>query len=188
MNKSFLVLIILFSSLFSGFSQDTQDDNYSSSVFKKKWKDNFQNKIFYGGNLGLQFGTVTMIDISPMVGYKLTEKLYPGIGFTYQYMNVRDYLDSKFNIYGGRLFLRYYFFERFFAHAEYEYLFYRTNYYSSNGMDQQINLNNILLGGGIREQVSDNVWINLTVLWNINESVYSLETNPIIRGGLLFNL
>ena len=77
MKKSFLVLIILFSSLFSGFSQDTQDDNYSSSVFKKKWKDNFQNRIFYGGNLGLQFGTVTMIDISPMVGYKLTEKLYP---------------------------------------------------------------------------------------------------------------
>ena len=188
MKKTFLVLIIFSFCLFSSYSQDSQDDNFSSTVSNKKWKDNFQNRIFYGGNLGLQFGTVTMIDISPMIGYKLTDKLTPGIGFTYQYMNDRDYSDSKFNIYGGRIFLRYYFFEKYFSHAEYEHLSYRTDNYNSRGIEEQIGVDNILIGGGLRERVSDHIWINLTVLWNINESVYSLYSNPIIRGGFLFNL
>ncbi len=153
-----------------------------------KFSHILNDKLFYGGNLGLQFGTVTRIDISPMLGFKVTEKFTPGLGFIYQYMNDRNYPDSKLNVFGGRIFLRYYFFERFFTHAEYEYLTFKTNNFNPIGKEEQISLNNILLGGGIREKISEKTYVNLAILWNINESAYSLYSNPIIRGGVIFGL
>ena len=48
----------------------------------------------------------------------------------------------------------------------------------------RVNVNNILLGGGYRQWVTDNSFISLELLWNVNESVYSLYQNPIIRVGV----
>ena len=40
----------------------------------------FMDKLFLGGNFGLQFGTVTNIEFSPLVGYHITNRLAGGVG------------------------------------------------------------------------------------------------------------
>ncbi|MBE0663687.1 MAG: hypothetical protein IH597_14625 [Bacteroidales bacterium] len=46
---------------------------------------------FVGGNVGLQFGYVTLIDVSPMVGYMLTDRFALGTGLTYKYYRIREF-------------------------------------------------------------------------------------------------
>jgi len=150
---------------------------------KPKVKTPISNRIFVGGSLGLQFGTVTLIDISPLIGYWFTDRLAGGLGLTYQY-----YKDNRFipeystDIYGIRIFGRYYIFENIFGHAEYEWLNYKAYSYIEDF--SRINVSNILLGGGYRQWISAKSFMAIEILWNVNESIYSLYSNPIIRIGV----
>jgi long-subunit fatty acid transport protein len=188
---TFICVTLFFYSVVSVFAQDNNNEDNRIKYNYDNPSKPFKDRIFTGGNVGLQLGTVTMVDISPLIGYKLTEKLTTGVGFTYQYYN-DSYFAPPFtlNIWGGRIFVRYNILERLFAHVEYEFLTFKTDMFnmSSNEPAQQINLNNILIGGGYRERIGEDIYANVTVLWNINESAYSLYRNPIIRLGFVFGL
>ena len=54
-----------------------------SQVNKKK---DFWNRVSVGGNFGLQFGTVTAIDVSPEVMIRVVDQLHLGVGFSYDYL------------------------------------------------------------------------------------------------------
>lgn len=151
------------------------------------WID--QSRVFTGGGLGVQIGSVTLIDVSPHIGYFITERFALGIGGTYQYYRINnDYINYSTSIWGGRLFGRYYVLEELFAHAEYEYLNYEAalvdpfGYYS--GKIERVGVDNILVGAGYRQSIGGNSYVNLLVLWNLNETVYTLYENPIIRMGI----
>src|SRR5688572_11858407 len=82
-----------------------------------QYSENFSDRLFFGGNFGLQFGSYTYVDISPMVGYKITERLAAGVGATYIYYSVDDHvynLNYKTHIYGGSIFSRFRVTEQFF--------------------------------------------------------------------------
>ena len=86
--------------------------------------------MFFGGGLGLSFtSSNTYFLVSPLVGYKITEKLHAGVGFTYIYRSSKVVLSNgrqdKFNSsdYGATLFSRYFILENFFAHVEYDFSF-----------------------------------------------------------------
>jgi hypothetical protein len=146
----------------------------------------FRNSMFTGGSLGMQFGSVIMIDVSPQFGYYPLEHISLGVGFTYQYISDRRYSPRlDINVYGGRVFSRLYLpvFDNVFAHLEYEYMAYRTNLFSLTGDQEWINLNNFLAGAGYRQRIGGRSSINLMVLWNFNESPYNLYSNPVIRIG-----
>lgn len=77
---------------------------------KKKLED-FKDKPFIdrlrlGGSFGLSFGSVTNINLSPMAGYELAEKLVGGVGATIMYFRYK-YYDINTAYYGGRAFLMY---------------------------------------------------------------------------------
>jgi hypothetical protein len=59
---------------------------YKKVEEKKKladFKDRpFLERVRLGGSFGLSLGTVTNINLSPMAGYELTEKLVGGVGAT----------------------------------------------------------------------------------------------------------
>ena len=168
--------ILLICLLFPVFSFAQEEDNTA--------RKRFSERIFFGGNIGLQFGTVTFIDISPLVGYQLTEKFSAGIGATYQFYRYRDrFNDFSTNIYGGRVFSKYNILENIFAHAEYEVL-----NLEAFDLEKRLNVTSILLGGGYRQRLGGRTYLNLLVLWNINESAYSPYRNPIIRGGISIGL
>lgn len=144
-------------------------------------------KLFTGGNLGLQFGTVTVLEIAPIIGYRVTKRLALGAGLTYQYINDSRYLPPiSLNIYGGRIFTQFLFSENIYTHLEYEYLQYTADITYLG--PSTIQLNNYLAGVGYRQAISDNVAIDILLLWNFNDSPYNLYSNPIIRGGLQIGL
>ena len=149
-----------------------------------------KNRLFTGGNLGAQFGTSTFLDISPILGYYITDKFSAGIGAIYQYAGYKDRTFPAYNsntsIYGGKLFLRYNIIESIFAHAEYEALNLETEYFDPMNYRHstpRFFVHSILIGGGYRQPIGDYSSINLMVLYNINETIDSPYRNPIIRMG-----
>jgi hypothetical protein len=145
------------------------------------YKPTFKERIILGGNFGIQFGSITLIDVSPQVGYRISDRLIAGVGATYQYYD-DNYYHYSTNIFGGRTFLRYYVFRNFFAHAEYELLNYEP-YYTSPFESGRVNVNSYLVGGGYTQQIGGNSFIGFEILWNLNETQYTLYNNPIIRIG-----
>ena len=158
---------------------------------EEKEKVPFKDRIFIGGSLGLQFGSATYIDVSPLVGYNITKKLQAGIGFTYIYYKVKDpnysYNNYETSIYGGRLFSRYYILQNLFAHAEYEILNMEVPAeIGGTGNFNYIrdNITSVMVGGGYAQPIGSNAALLLMVLWNLTEEQYSPYVNPIFRIGI----
>jgi len=157
----------------------------------------FGSRIFTGGNLGLQFGNVTLVDISPIIGYRLTEDVDIGISLTYKYYNYKDYyyyvpnkqyFDFKTNIFGGGLFGRYYITEYIFAHAEIEYLDFTVDRYTAynNGLvinKENLGITSVFIGGGYKQEMGSNSFFTMMLLYNLNETSDSPYSNPVIRFG-----
>jgi len=170
------------------------------------------SRLLFEGIVGLQFGTITAIEVSPMIGYKVTNSFVAGIGFTYQYSNYPnfylnlengDLVDRKVNIFGGRLFGRYYFAEWFegllgglFLHGEYEHLVYSRNFTEDrNGKyvdiygipysigDQKVTVPGVLIGGGLQQSIGGRGYTSILILYNLNETKDTPYSNPIFRIG-----
>jgi len=178
---SCLLATLMCVALHTLYAQD--DTNQEPS---RNYQEPFKKTFFTGGNLGLQFGTVTMIDVSPQFGYYILENISAGIGVTYQYIADHRYTPkATMHVLGGRVFtnLHFPFFNSIFAHGEYEYMAYKTNVFSTTNLPEWITLSNVLAGIGYRQRVFGRSCITLMVLWNFNESPYVLYSNPVIRAG-----
>jgi hypothetical protein len=169
------IVLALFPILF--FTQSIKAQGERISSFR-------ESRWFVGGNLGLQFGTITILDISPYTGFKLTNRLSVGAGFTYQYLREGkgDYKYTS-NMFGGRIFSSYAIIPEVFAYAEYEVLNYEVaidiNRYARK------NVSSVLVGGGYRQMIGPNLYSDIMILWNLTESPDSRYTNPIYRIGMV---
>jgi hypothetical protein len=152
---------------------------------RHKPKTPFTDRLFTGGNLGFQFGTVTFAEISPLIGYRFTDKISAGVGVTYQYYHYKDtYYDLETNVYGGRIFGRYLFTNYLFAHLEYEYL----NLEAFDFQRRRVDVGSLLAGGGYIQHIGPRSAIVAMILYNFTESAYTPYSNPIIRIGLNIGL
>ncbi|QTN39359.1 hypothetical protein HZ996_09480 [Cryomorphaceae bacterium] len=143
----------------------------------------FVDKLRFGGNLGLTFGTVTSIEVSPLVGYQATERLMLGVGGTYLYYKDTRYTpDFTNSYYGGRTFGTFNITPQIFAWAEYEFL----NGELYNPIDQSFQrqwFDNFFVGGGLRQGP-----IMITALYNLSyQSQDGFYGSPwVIRVGAFF--
>ncbi len=161
----------------SGIAQD------STMIRKHPPKKSIFEKLYTGGNLGLQFGTSTYIEVSPLVGYRINDKISAGVGMTYQYYHFKDrYYDMQTNVYGGKVFGRYMLTDYLFGHVEYEYL----NLEAFDFYRRRVDVTSLLAGVGYMQRLGGNSAMVATVLYNFTESVYTPYSNPIIRVG--FNI
>lgn len=184
MMKQLLFIVAIFCSV-SLLAQG--DDSYvygdrgsSSGSSSSDWGffDPFDfQRLTIGGGLGLQVGTITLIEISPTIGYYMTRNVLFGVGGNYTYYSQRNFNTSW---YGGRVFAEY-FFQDFplFAHVESELM-------NVAGDNERVNILNLYVGGGFRQQLGGNSFAYLLGLWNLNESPESFVTqpNPVIRAGV----
>lgn len=156
---------------------------------EKKKKSDVFSRIDLGGYLGLQFGTVTVINIAPLASYRITEKIYAGLGLTYMFYKDNRYTPAfSLSSYGGSIFGGYYIWKELFAHIEYAPL-YIPDYYDYYAPITPIQnpgspwAHDVYIGGGYRQWVGGKAFVNLMVLFNINETEFSPYSNPIIRIG-----
>ena len=115
---------------------------------KKKGKFD-KEKLYLGGGLGLQFGSYTVIDISPIIGYRFNEQFSGGVGITYLYYSDNRF-DYQTSVYGGGPFLRYAFVENLFLHLEYQIL--NAEYYELGDYFRQ-DVHYMWVGGGFRQEL-----------------------------------
>lgn len=186
-----ILIIILLNLITTSIFAQTEEDPAVKDL-------QFNQRLVYGGGFGLQFGNVTLVDLSPTIGYRLTDQLTLGTGISYKYNHINDYTldqnsgrwyDYRSNIYGGSIWGRYYLLRNIFAHAEIEQLRINYNYTSvsstlptivSNGVD----VTSVLVGGGYRQPLGGHVFFNILILFNLNETDFSPYSNPIIRAGI----
>lgn len=170
-----------------------------------RWEEppSLRDRLFFGGNFGLSFGSTTTIIVSPLAGYYLTPRLAGGTGILYEYYksNYPGYVPYDTHIYGGSVFSRYMIIRNLgeavgigglgtgvFLQAEYEMLNLESQYFdlSHTNPSGRFNLHSILLGGGIYQPIGQRSGFMITVLWNLNESYNSIYSNPVIRLGFTF--
>ena len=105
------------------------------------------DRVVYGGTFGATVtGEYTEITASPEVGYMITDYYMAGLGPIYSYYKSTT-IES--NMYGGRLFNRFMFAERYFASAEYVGVQDNIRYLDSDEKETSWQ-NSALVGGGIR--------------------------------------
>ncbi|TAL62531.1 MAG: hypothetical protein EPN85_02510 [Bacteroidetes bacterium] len=162
------------------FSQDFNPPKPKKENEKKPFWS--WDRVYMGGGLGMQFGSVTLINVAPDIGYKITERYSAGVGIRYMYFSDRRYTPPfELNIYGGSIFNRFIVTDFFFLHGEYEVLNGPWNQYRA----KRFNIINVWVGGGLR-QVAGNASLNITALWNLNDEGYL--PNPQIRMGISVGL
>lgn len=65
----------------------------------------FGEKITFGGNIGGGFGDPAFADLSPTIGYRVSEKLELGLGPSYSYFRFKnDNFRGDDHLYGGRIY------------------------------------------------------------------------------------
>ncbi len=137
-------------------------------------EENFWDKVYVGGTFWMQFGNVTFIDVSPLVGYRFTDKFSAGPGIVYQYYKDKRYTpDYETNTYGGRLFARYTIFQQFFAQAQYENL--STEFFYRDGTRFREWVPGAFIGGGILQPLGRRGAIVISGMYNL---LYDEERSP----------
>jgi hypothetical protein len=181
-HKRFFILLVGFSLL--GSFSFAQSDSIPGNRPKPKNERPFIDRLFWGGNVGAWIGNPTFVDLSPLIGYKVTEKFSVGVGAIYNYYSYR-YNNFKYeaHFYGGRIMGRYFILENVYLQAGYDRIN-RDNPYSFKP-DARIWIENVLIGGGLRYPVSDNIFCVASGLWNLNDTPLSPYPNPIIQIGFI---
>jgi long-subunit fatty acid transport protein len=165
---------------------------YGQRYYDPEASPTFFDRTYFGGNFSFQFGDLTIINVSPLMGYMVNPRLSIGPGITYQYLKGEafDYFTGQVysydsNIFGLRAFARYNITPMFFAHTEYESM--KVDYPNEFGPGL-VNgwVPGFFIGGGVFQPVGGRAGLGLSVLLNvIHDDIKSpYNSNLIIRAGV----
>ena len=187
MKKALTIIISICLLSFFTYGQDTIIHRPEDP--QREQKPPLKDRLFAGGDIGLQFGTITYVYLAPILGYKVTEKFSMGGGPSYSYLKDNSNLFGTGSYtssdYGGRVFGQYQVIPSAIAYAEYSLI-------NSDVLDdityrqKRANIESLLIGGGYTQSAGGNASINLMVLFDVIQDRYSYYQNPIIRIG--FNI
>ena len=181
------VFILLF--LFSSFS-------LVSGQRSREEAPPLRERLFFGGSFGLQFGSITDIQVSPVVGLWLLPRLAVAVGPDYRFY--KDWY-GKTNIYGGKAYLEYVVIQNLgsiipigantgiFLHLEDEALSLESAFWKNPPVtSDRFSINTVLAGAGISQQIGRRSSLNFIVLWALNDSGIQVYSNPEIRISFIF--
>lgn len=155
---------------------------------KKQSSFQLSDKITFGGNFAFfTSNSSTFVDISPLIGYKLTNFILVGAGPVYNYYSEYQYgTRFTFDIYGVRAMGRIYFLESLFFQTGWDLLNRSIYVYNFNVLQKdRIWVQNIWIGGGVRYIIGSNAYMFTSILFNLNQNNYSPYPNPYIQIGFI---
>jgi hypothetical protein len=177
MKKFFSLFITVMILIQIAHAQQTENSGFDKS------------KLFFGGTLGGSFGTYTIVNVSPQVGYRLSPMFATGVGLNYNYYGYDDgYMTSKQTYLGMNIFGRVYPIPQLFLQAQPE-LNYMWASQTINGGGQynpavKINqfVSTLLLGGGAAIPVGSNGAIMISVMYDVLQNYYSPYYHQAVYG------
>jgi hypothetical protein len=186
LTRNFKKIILLFTLIsianINSFGQAAEFNSPKINPNKKSKNLEFDpDRIVLGGNLGGNFGRITLVEIAPNIGYLFTDNYLAGFSLKYIYFEDKTYAPQyiyKTNIFGAGVFNQYFILEDFLLHAEYEFL-----NMESQLIDERLNIHSFFVGGGYKSSLGGNSYVSLILLYNLNETSDSPYTNPILRVG-----
>lgn len=184
MARSLIFVLLLSCIALSVQAQSNRNDAYDSNLKGVPLKE----RIVVGGGLGFSFGSQQdFISVSPLVGFKVTERLLTGASFTYRFTKYKIYNPAiKLTDYGISPFLRYTVFKGIFLQTEYEYLNYEFPITQTESRRE--GYSSFLAGGGFLQPIGDKAAFYLLAMYNFSyrdSGVYSPYDSPLIlRGGI----
>jgi hypothetical protein len=168
------------------------DDYVNSLPSNESQKENLNDltrreRTVVGGSLGLGLsssnGTGMFFGaITPLVGYRVTERLSAGVGFNYTYYKTRLYQEQY---YAGIVWARLGLFNGLFACAEVNQV--NAPVYSFNGSSRET-FPLLLAGAGISQGIGHGLGTYFQIMYDVTEEVRSPYGPLIIRGGILVPL
>lgn len=175
---------------------DTKREEATAETVRKESRprSKFRENLILGGNFGLQFGSVTFVDISPLAGYQVFKNAYLGLGITYQYLNWETAGGTyDTHTFGGRVFARYIIWKGIMAHAEFEMLnldcFDEDHYMLTNEMRLARKwVPGALFGAGYFQRIGGRSGLSALILFNALQSSCTPYANPVIRLGFNFGI
>jgi len=181
--KRLIITITLSFVLVAGLmAQDSEKDEQQSTPPTRQEP----SKVYWGGQLGLSFGSYFSISIKPMVAYKVSPKFHVGGKIGYAYTKDTSYENATITShnYGGSVFSRYFLIKGLYAHAEYVYWSYK--YQTDNLEGERTWVPFLLVGGGYVQPVSPNTSVFVEVLWDVlkNENSPFNASEPWVSVGV----
>jgi len=175
MKKTLLFLVAIVLVLTS--SAQFIEEEASTSKKAPSNEPKFTDKLFFGGDLGLMFGSYTYVNISPIVGYRISPEFSAGIGAVYEYHSdnrVKGYKYST-SIYGGKLFAQYVLFDKVILYAENNLISLESRYFdlaNNYPKEGRFLLDVPWIGGGLYQSMG-NGGMYFLMLFNLNTGVNS---------------
>lgn len=153
------------------------------------------HKLFIGGNMGLSFGNITYINLSPLIGYRFSPLLAGGVQINGQYESIRYknqngdlYQKDKYGLAGIGVFGRVYPIPQIFIHVQPEmnFIFGKSKFYDGSPDQRfQEHIPAFLAGLGYSQNTGGNSAFNLMILYDVLQREDSPYGNkPILRVGV----
>lgn len=170
----------------------------SAQYSLEKPKPGFRERLYFGGGLGLSFGNVTMVDVSPRVSYMIHPRWYAGVGGNYFYYKNKLY-DFHTHMYGASLFSNFTVIQDFsnilpvgknagalLIHAETNFINMAPEMDYLKQRDERFWLFQPMAGIGFKIHAVGRSYALILIMYNFNEQYYSPSQNPVINVSLMF--
>ena len=142
--------------------------------------------VFFGGTIGLSFGSYFRVSVQPMVGYNFSQKFSGGFKLGYEYINdTRSEPTLTWNNYGASVFGRFRFIPQAYLHAEFAYVNYGAK--TANFESERIWVPFLYLGAGYYQPLSPRTALFVEVLFDVlqdSNSPYD-DWQPMISVGVV---
>jgi hypothetical protein len=155
-----------------------------------------KERLFYGGGLGLQIGSITDIQLSPVMGIWVLPRLSIALGPDYRFY--KDY-DGRTDIIGGSVYTQIVLIQDLnnllklgmhygiYLQAEDELLSLESLYWKMPPVKtDRFFINTPMAGAGISQPIGRRSSINLALLWPLTTTDYEIYSNPEIRVSIIF--
>jgi hypothetical protein len=163
--------IFWFAALCGAMQIATWGQSSSGSEPRLSRKQRFLDRSFIGGSMGLQLGVYTYINLSPVVGYRVSDRFQTGLGITYIF---RSYgaayagVPISDHTIGWKYFAQTFPVGSFFIHKEYEMLNYPDyEWLKPDGRPGRNWANALWLGPGFQQNFGQRSFSQIMLLYNV---------------------